>query len=174
VIKADTAGIGNLGRRLLAVSRDQPSVFRQAASSVARASKTEAKREITAVYNIKKPRVDEAVRSFASGYDVITTGSAKGITLKSFAGVQFPSGFSASVFNGRRFTVKGGFTPEKYGFKVPFKRVGRKRLPIRVLYGPSVAAMLRNREISERFVVRQSIRAREELTRRIFRELDKR
>jgi hypothetical protein len=34
--------------------------------------------------------------------------------------------------------------------------------------------MLRNREISERFVVRQSIRAREELTRRIFRELDKR
>ena len=57
---------------------------------------------------------------------------------------------------------------------VPFRRVGSARLPIKVLYGPSVAAMLRNREISERFVVRQAIRAREELTRRIFRELDKR
>ena len=66
-----------------------------------------------------------------------------------------------------------GFTPAKFG-GVPFKRVGTERLPIKVLYGPSVAAMLRNREISERFVVRQAIRAREELTRRIFRELDKR
>jgi hypothetical protein len=69
--------------------------------------------------------------------------------------------------------IRKGFTPAKFG-GVPFRRVGSARLPIKVLYGPSVAAMLRNREISERFVVRQAIRAREELTRRIFRELDKR
>jgi len=173
VIKADTAGIGNLARRLQAVAQDAPRVFAQAASTVARASKTEAKREITAVYGLPQKRVDDGLRSYARGADIITTASAKGVTLQSFGGRQTKRGYSAAVLRGRRQVIRKGFTPAKFG-GVPFRRVGTERLPIKVLYGPSVAAMLRNREISERFVVRQSIRAREELTRRIFRELDKR
>ena len=173
MIKADTAGIGNLARRLQAVAQDAPRVFAQAASTVARASKTEAKREITAVYGLPQKRVDDGLRSYARGADIITTASAKGVTLQSFGGRQTKRGYSAAVLRGRRQVIRKGFTPAKFG-GVPFKRVGTERLPIKVLYGPSVAAMLRNREISERFVVRQSIRAREELTRRIFRELDKR
>ena len=51
------------------------------------------------------------------------------------------------------------------------QRVGSERLPIKVLYGPSVARNAAIARFPERFVVRQSIRAREELTRRIFREL---
>ena len=173
MIKADTAGIGNLARRLQAVAQDAPRVFAQAASTVARASKTEAKREITAVYGLPQKRVDEVLRSYASGTDIITMASAKGVTLQSFGGRQTKRGYSAAVLRGKRQVIRKGFTPAKFG-GVPFRRVGTERLPIKVLYGPSVAAMLRNREISERFVVRQSIRAREELTRRIFRELDKR
>lgn len=173
MIKADTAGIGNLARRLQAVAQDSPRVFAQAASTVARASKTEAKREITAVYGLPPKRVDDGLRSYASGTDIITTASAKGVTLQSFGGRQTKRGYSAAVLRGKRQVIRKGFTPAKFG-GVPFKRVGTERLPIKVLYGPSVAAMLRNREISERFVVRQAIRAREELTRRIFRELDKR
>lgn len=173
MIKADTTGIGNLGRRLQAVAKDAPRVFAQAASSIARASTTEGKREIVAVYGIQQKRVGEGLRSVAKGTDVLTTGAAKGITLQSFGGRQTARGYSAAVMRGRRQLIRKGFTPAKFG-GVPFKREGRARLPIAVLYGPSVAAMLRNREVSDRFIVRQSIRAREELTRRIFRELDRR
>ena len=41
MIKADTAGIGNLARRLQAVAQDAPRAFAQAASSVAREPRTE-------------------------------------------------------------------------------------------------------------------------------------
>lgn len=171
MIKADVTGIGTLARDLQKVARDAPKVFAQAASSVARASKTEAKREITAIYALKQSRVDQGLKVSSSGYVVTTTAQAKGITLQSFGGRWLPKrGYSAAVRKGRRTIIKGGFTPAKFG-GVPFKREGAARLPIKVLYGPSVASMLRNKEVSERFIVRQSIRARDELTRRIFREL---
>ena len=170
MIRADSVGIGNLARDLARVVSDAPKVFAQAASSVARASGTEAKREITAIYNVKQSRVGESLISVAKGFEVITTGKAKGITLQSFGGRQTAKGYAAAVRKGRRKVIRGGFTPTKFA-GVPFKREGPARLPIQVLYGPSVASMLRNREVSERFVLRQSIRARDELTRRIFREL---
>lgn len=173
MIRADSVGIGNLARDLARVAADAPKVFAQAASSVARASGTEAKREITAIYNIKQSRVGESLISVAKGFEVITTGKAKGITLQSFGGRQTAKGYAAAVRKGRRKVIRGGFTPTKFA-GVPFKREGPARLPIQVLYGPSVASMLRNREVSERFVLRQSIRARDELTRRIFREMSKR
>ena len=81
MIRADSVGIGNLARDLARVVSDAPKVFAQAASSVARASGTEAKREITAIYNVKQQRAGEAIKSYADGYEVITTGKAKGITL---------------------------------------------------------------------------------------------
>lgn len=173
MIRTDSVGIGNLARDLARVAADAPKVFAQAASSVARASNTEGKREITAVYGIKQSRVAEGLRSVAKGSDVITTGKVKGITLQSFGGRQTTKGYSAAVRKGSRKLIRGGFTPKKFG-GVPFKREGAASLPIKVLYGPSVASMLRNREVSERLIVRQSIRARDELTRRIFRELDRR
>lgn len=170
MIKADGTGIGNLARDLAALVSDVPKTFKQATSSVARASKTEAKREITAVYGIKQSRVDEGLKVSSENYTVTTTGKARGVTLQSFGGRQTARGYSAAVRKGQRKVIRGGFTPTKFG-GLPFKRVGAARTPIRVLYGPSVAGMLRNREVSERFIVRQSIRARDELTRRIFREL---
>lgn len=173
MIRADAEGIGNLARDLSRLVADVPKTFRQAALSVARASGTEAKREITAIYNIKQQRAGEAIKSYAKGFEVFTTGKAKGITLQSFGGKQATKGYMAAVRKGRRKLIKGGFTPPKFA-GVPFKREGKERTPIKVLYGPSVASMLRNREVSDRFVLRQSIRAREELTRRIFRELSKR
>lgn len=170
MIRADSVGIGNLARDLARVVSDAPKVFAQAASSVARASGTEAKREITAIYNIKQGRVGESLISYAKGPEIITTGKAKGITLQSFGGRQAAKGYMAAVRKGRRKLIKGGFTPPKFA-GVPFKREGKERTPIKVLYGPSVASMLRNDTVRERFVLRQSIRARDELTRRIFREL---
>jgi len=170
MIRADTAGIGNLARDLARVVADVPKTFQQAASSVARASGTEAKREITAIYNIKQQRVGESLKSVAKGFEIITTGKAKGITLQQFGGRQTAKGYSAAVRKGARKLIKGGFTPTKFA-GVPFRREGSARLPIKVLYGPSIASMLRNDTVRERFVLRQSIRARDELTRRIFREL---
>jgi len=173
VIRADSVGIGNLARDLARVVSDAPKVFAQAASSVARASGTEAKREITAIYNIKQQRVGESLISYAKGSEIITTGKAKGITLQSFGGKQAAKGYMAAVRKGRRKLIKGGFTPPKFA-GVPFKREGKERTPIKVLYGPSVASMLRNDTVRERLTLRQSIRARDELTRRIFREMSKR
>ena len=183
MIRADTAGIGNLARDLARVVADVPKTFAQAASSVARASGTEAKREITAIYGIKQSRVAEGLTSVAKGYDVITTAKARGVTLASFGGRPTAKGYSAAVKKGRRKVIRRGFqstiaVKHKDGSEgsvtLPLMRVGRGRYPIKVLYGPSVASMLRNREVSERFVLRQSIRARDELTRRIFREMSKR
>lgn len=171
MIRADTAGIGRLARDLSAVVKDQPRVFAQAASSVARASKTEAKREITAVYALKQSRVEEGLKVSSSGFEITTTGKARGVTLQSFGGRQTAKGYAATIRKGSRKVIRGGFTPNKFG-GLPFKRVGREQTPIRVLYGPSVAGMLRNREVSSRFIVRQSIRARDELTRRIFRAME--
>jgi len=171
VIKADTTGIANLARDLQRVARDAPKVFAQAASSVARASKTEAKREITAIYALKQSRVDQGLRVSSSRDVVTTTAQAKGITLQSFGGRQITRGYSAAIRKGKRRTfIKSGFKVDKLG-GLPFKREGAERYPIKVLYGPSVASMLRNKEVSERFILRQFIRARDELTRRIFREL---
>jgi len=183
MIRADTTGIGRLARDLAAVVNDQQRVFSQAASSVARASGTEAKREITAIYGIKQSRVAEGLKSVAKGYDVITTAEGRGVTLASFGGRPTAKGYSAAVRKGSRKVIRGGFestivVKHKDGSEgsvtLPMKRVGRSRYPIKVLYGPSVASMLRNREVSERFVLRQSIRARDELTRRIFREMSRR
>lgn len=173
MIRADATGIGNLARDLQRAAKNAPLEFTRAASSVARASKTEAKREITAIYGLPQKRVDEGLTVTSSGPTITTTASARGVTLQQFGGRQTARGYSASVLKGRRSIIRGGFTPPKFR-GVPFKRTGPDRLPIKVLYGPSVAAMLRNREVSERFVVRQSIRAREELTRRILRELSRR
>ena len=174
MIRADSVGIGNLARDLARVVSDAPKVFAQAASSVARASGTEGKREIVAIYNIKQSRVAEGLKSVAKGYEVITTAKGKDVpTLASFGGRQTARGYAAAVKKGRRKVYRKGFTPAKFA-GVPFEREGSARLPIKVLYGPSVASMLRNREVSERFTLRQSIRARDELTRRIFREMSKR
>ncbi len=173
MIKADTTAISTLAKRLQAVAKDQPKVFQQAAKSVARASGTEAKREITAIYNIKQGRVGESLTSIAKGYEIITTGKAKGITLQAFGGKQTKKGYSSAVRKGRRKVNRKGFTPKKFN-GVPFARDGAARLPIKVMYGPSVATMLRTREVSERFVVAQANRARRELTQRIFRELKRR
>ena len=100
MIKADTAGIGTL-LDVCRLSRRMRRAFSQAASSVARASKTEAKREITAVYGLPQKRVDDGLRSTRSGTDIITTASAKGVTLQSFGGRQRPrAGYSAAVLRG--------------------------------------------------------------------------
>jgi len=175
MIHADASGVGNLGRDLLRVAKDAPKVFTQAAQSVARASGTEAKREITAIYAIKQSRVAEGLTSVAKGSDVITRAKARDVpTILSFGGRKEAKGHSVAVKKGRRRKlIKGGFTIAAFG-DLPFKREGKSQYPIKVLYGPSVASMLRNREVSERFVLRQSIRARDELTRRIFREMSKR
>ena len=112
--RADTGGIGNLSRDRARVVSDVPKTFAQAAKSVARASGTEAKREITAIYNIKQGRVGESLISYAKGSEVITTGKAKGITLQSFGGKQSAKGYTAAVKKGRRKLNRRGFTPAKF------------------------------------------------------------
>lgn len=171
MIKADSPGIGKLARDLARVAIDAPKTFAQATASVARASKTEAKREIAAIYALPQRRIDQGLAVSTKGYEVSTTAKSKGVSLQSFGGRWLPKrGYAATIRKGRRIVIAGGFTPAKFS-GLPFKRVGPQRMPIKVLYGPSVAAMFRNREVAERFILRQSIRARDELTRRLLREL---
>lgn len=170
MIRADVTGIGNLARDLAAVAKDAPKVFAQATSSVARASKTEAKREITAIYGLKQSRVDAGLNVSSAQFVVTTRASGRGVTLREFGGRQTARGYSAVVRKGSRKVTRGGFTPKKFS-GLPFKRIGSASMPIKVLYGPSVAKMLRNKEVSERFILIQAARARAELTRRLFREL---
>lgn len=172
MIRADTAGIGNLARDLARVVADVPKAFAQATISVARASKTEAKREITAIYAVKQARVDRGLKVVTgSDFSISTSGSRRRLTLRSFGGRMSANGrYSAQILKGSRRTYDGVFMPQKFG-DLPFRRIGKSRLPIDVLRGASVSEMLTYREVKPRFIARQSIRARDELTRRIFRAL---
>lgn len=164
-----------LARRLQRVSSDAPKAFKQAISSVARASKTETKRAASAIYNLPQKRVDDGLNVQQTTDSVRIVGKRKPVTLRAYGAKQTKKqGIFVTVFRERgRKRISGGFSPLKFK-GVPFVRAGKKRLPIEALYGPSVADMLRNDKVFTPLQERLILRARNELDRRISRELARR
>ena len=172
MIKADSKSIQELAVRMAKTVRDVPAAFDAASSRVSKQTPSIANDEITAIYNLSEARVSKAIKSRSQGPTVFTIVSARGVTLKEFGGEKYAKGYQAQIKKGKMRRVRGGFTANaRYTGELPFKRVGPARYPIKVLYGTKVSSMIRSREVSQRFALRQADVARTELTRQMLGKL---
>ena len=148
-------------------------MFAQAASSVARASKTEAKARDHAVYGLPQKRVDDGLRSHFAAEQ--TSSPRPAPRARDAAVIRRPAdqaGFHSAQSCAGRQVIRLGTPRQVRRRAVQGPDSGAARLPIKVLYGPTWPQCCEIAR-SERFVVRPSARKKEP-TRRIFRELDKR
>lgn len=171
--KIDARSLGDLSRRLLLTAKDAPTEFKRATVSVYRISRTEFKRAATSVYNIKQASVESG--SYVESRDLTVTVKArkKPITLMSYGGLFGKRRYTGRIKRrGSRFSYAATF--RIVGFKVPdlpFYRETSARYPVAVRYGPSIADMAKNEEVSRNFQAKQIDRARQELTRRLFKAM---
>lgn len=171
MIKADTSALVALAREIAKAKADAPAIFADSARVVAKGSAPAAVQEITAIYNLAEKRVAANVNSRAQGPVIFTFAKSRAPSLKEYGGGQFGKGYRAQIKkSGKPRMVRGGFAAAKFD-GLPFKRIGKERYPIKVLYGPKISSMLRNREIAPRFAVKQAEIARAELTRQMFNRL---
>lgn len=140
-------------QRLRGVTSTARTAIKKAAGTLARRLPVEARRDIQDEYAVKASTVSRYLDAKNTGDSVVLTGRARAVGLVEFGGrwtnVKSP-GASAQVFVAKgRHTYAGTFIARgKGGNRQIFERdfVNGKRsprLPIRTLYGPSVASMLR-------------------------------
>lgn len=143
-----------LTARFAAAGKNAPVELRRALISSQRAAKTEFSRAARQIYNVK-------AGSFANNFSVSppnesrlsyeVIGEKRGITVAAFGARAVKKGLSVQIKKaGGRTVITGSFFPSagnKSG--VPFKRDGRSRLPISVVYGPSVADMIKAKSVHD-------------------------
>jgi hypothetical protein len=161
-----------LVRKLGTVSKDAPKAFQQTLSTVARASKTEAKRAAVVEYNLSQKRVEDGLVIRQENGAVVIVGRRKPITIRSYGARQTKKkGVIVKVLkSGGRESIRDGFSPVKFN-GVPFRRLGKSQYPIAPIVGPSVADMLNNAKVYDPLGKRLIVRASDELNRRITRAL---
>jgi len=118
------------------------------------------------VYNVGKGRIGDDLTVTSGNLTVTITGQKKPISVKSYGATQPKKGLSFRMLKqGKRSTVASGFLSKKNG--TPFKRVGKSRLPIKVVSGPSVADMLNRDTVQKPLTQNLADRAIKEISRRI-------
>ncbi len=168
----DTRQYDALIKRFDDAGKNAPVELKRALVSSQRAAKTEFSRAARQIYNVR-------ANSFASNfrvtppnesrlsYDVI--GEKRGITVAAFGARAVKKGLSVQIKKaGGRTVITGSFFPSagnKSG--VPFKRDGRSRLPISVVYGPSVADMLKLKAVHDPALALTKSRLSDDITKRI-------
>ena len=146
-MSVNTLQFDALVARFEAAGKDARKELGRALVSSQRAAKAEFTRATRLVYNVKVASFqanlhvtekDEARLS----YKVIATN--KGIPVSSFGGRQTKKGlvFQTRKDGGRKLITSGFFPSAGNKTGVPFKRDGRARTPISVVYGPSAADMI--------------------------------
>lgn len=164
-VKFDVSGALRVSERLATSASRLEQVRQRAVSSLSRALKPEASRQIRESYNIKASSVSERLAVRKSGDAVELVGYYRAAGLLNF-------GARASKTAGVSVTVLRADGPQRlrHAFKATglggnaqiFERRGPKRVmtkgryagerrqPITALYGPSVAQTLRNEQITRR------------------------
>ncbi len=147
-------------QRLSDVQKGASQAVSRAASTLVRRLPVEARRDIQTEYNLPAGRISQDLSATSDGSSVTLTGKARGIGLIEFAGRyggHKTEGATAKVFVGQgTHTYAGTFIATgKSGNRQIFSRKlvgGRRagRLPLRSLYGPNVASMLRKGDREER------------------------
>ena len=172
MIRVQSPDVTALAQKLARVAGNAPTAFRRAAATVSRGGLTAAKRATTAIYNLPQQRVADDISVSNDGLTVTITARKRAPTLAAYGGRMLRKGYAVTIRKdrGRVLLNRKVFTPPKFGGK-PFERVGAARLPIRVLYGPSVADMMNNELVFQPLQAALIERGANELDRLITREL---
>lgn len=141
--------------RLDAIARGTSKAEERAAGTLARRLPVQARRDIQDEYTLTAARVRAGLRVSRGGGYVELRASARGIGLIEFRGRwrgRKTPGAVAQVFSGEApYNYGGTFIAEgRSGNRQIFDRTTAKPLPLKTLYGPSLASMLRKPERRER------------------------
>ena len=132
--------------RFEAAGKNAKKELERASISSQRASRTEFSRSSRAIYNVKAGSLNSHLRVVRKGQLVYSVdGEKTGITVASYGARQTAKGLVFKIKKGgSQQLIKSGFIPKK-GEKagVSLKRIGKPRMPISAVYGPSAADILK-------------------------------
>jgi hypothetical protein len=149
-------------QRLQAIQKGTAQAIGRATSTLVRRLPVEARRDIQQEYNLPARRINDALSASKDDTSVTLTGKARGVGLIEFGGQwrgRKSEGASAKVFTGGAGHVYGGtfiavglngnrqiFDRKRGASKRRMTKggyIGQLKQPLKSLYGPSVASMLR-------------------------------
>jgi len=141
--------------RLTQTRKGMDTARTRAMGTLARRLPVQARRDIQTEYALSATRINAGLSVRREEGAVVLVGSKRGIGLIEFAGRWGGRKTQGAVARVRvdegPYVYAGTFIAAgKSGNRQIFDRTSRKRLPIRTLYGPSLAIMLRNDARRER------------------------
>lgn len=141
--------------RLAQTQDDIDRVMSRAIGTLARRLPAQAKRDIKDEYNLPSSRISAGLSVRREDDAVVLIGRKRGIGLIEFGGRwqgrKAPGATARRRNDGGAETYTGSFIAKMLGGNRQIvERTTRKRLPLRVLYGPSIADMLKNADRRQR------------------------
>jgi hypothetical protein len=140
-----------------AIARESEKAEQRAVGTLARRLPVEARRDIQAEYNLPAARITQGLSVTRGNGYVELRASKRGIGAINFGARQVgrrTGGVRVEILRGRPDTWPDAFIATgRGGNRQMFMRSTSKRLPIKTVYGPSVAQMLRKPGRAERLAV---------------------
>lgn len=145
----------NVAARLMQTRKGMDTVRARAIGTLARRLPVQARRDIQTEYALSSSRINAGLSVRREEGAVVLVGAKRGIGLIEFSGRWGGRKAEGAVARVRvdesPYVYAGTFIATgKSGNRQIFDRQSRKRLPIKTLYGPSLANMLRNDARRER------------------------
>lgn len=150
-----SAPFNRAAARLAAIGSNLDTSRDRAIGTLARRLPVIARRDMQQEYNLRASRITDNLRSMRGDGYIQLTGSKRGIGLIEFGGRYGgikTAGATAQVRrSGGREVYSGSFIATlRGGNRQIVERETKKRLPLHMYYGPSVAQMLRNKPRRDR------------------------
>lgn len=140
-ISAAILGDEQLSRTLAQLSaHDIPKAIKAGVRYAARGGRTVLAKNIRQRYGLTTGRIKQDVSDPQfrdGGQTAILRTSRKPITAMQFKPKETRKGLRLSIYRGERTVVKSGFIAKG----MPFRRVGKERMPLDVIHGPSLHAI---------------------------------
>jgi hypothetical protein len=151
-------------------SHDIPKAIKAGVRDAARAGRTTLAKSIGQRYSLTAGRIKKDVTQPQyrdGGQTAIIRTNRKPITAMQFKPKQTSKGLSMSIYRGQRTVVKSGFLAKG----MPFRRVGKERMPLDVIHGPSIHAIYTGGKWAPALQARTEVRIEEALESGILRAL---
>jgi len=151
-------------------SHDVDKAIRDGVRYAARGGRTAIAKNIGAHYSLSAGRIKQDVfqPQFKDGGKTATLStSRKPITAMQYKAKQTAKGLSMAIYKGQRTVVKSGFIAKG----LPFKRMGKARMPINVVHGPSIHAIYTGGRHAQAISSVTEQRVQEQLVKGIMRSL---
>lgn len=137
-------------RKLAGMPRETNLAITRAANRAIQQAKTVGSKKVRSTYNIQKSNLDSRINIIKSnGSSAMARFIAKGRPLKdiNFKNIQRKKGIFVQVKKGQGGVINGAFYAAVNTGVGIFTRKTRKRFPIEMKYGPSVAQMFGNTNV---------------------------